>query len=106
MSHKKHVKTQVDEKWKSLSDFISNHCAIFLLSTSIALPFFANFNPIWHVVGVGVGGGHFYPLVLVGSNFVSRIFFKNFQTFFKNFQAFLEVKIDINRVILTPCPAH
>ena len=44
MSHKKHVKMQVDEKWKSLSDFISNHCAIFLLSTSIALPFFANFK--------------------------------------------------------------
>ena len=44
MSHKKHVKTQVDEKWKSLSDFISTHCAISLLSTSIALPFFANFK--------------------------------------------------------------
>ena len=44
MSHKKHVKTQVDEKWKSLSDFILTHCAISLLSTSIALPFFANFK--------------------------------------------------------------
>ena len=51
------------------------------------------FNPIWH------GRGFFYPLVLFGSDFVSWIFFKNFQTF-------LEVKIDINRVILTPCPAH
>ena len=44
-------------------------------------------------------GGHFYPLVLVGSDFVSWIFFKNFQTL-------LEVKIYINRVILTPCPAR
>ena len=26
--------------------------------------------------------------------------------FFKNFQTFLEVKIDMNQVILTPCPAH
>ena len=46
------------------------------------------------------GGDTFIPwLVLFGSNFVSRIFIKNFQ-------AFSNVKIDINRVILTPCPAH
>ena len=55
--------------------------------------FIYGFNPIWH------GRGYFYPLVLFGSDFVRWIFFKNFQTF-------LELKIDINRVILTPCPAH
>ena len=49
-----------------------------------------NLKPIWHG-----GGGIFYSLVLVGSDFVSWIFLKNFQTF-------LEVKIYINRVILTP----
>ena len=45
-------------------------------------------NPI----GQGRGGGdiYFYPLVLVGSDLVSWIFFKNFQTF-------LEVKIDTFR---------
>ena len=46
------------------------------------------FNPVWH------GTGHFYTFVLVGSDNVSCCFFKNFQTF-------LELKIDINRVILT-----
>ena len=50
-------------------------------------------NPVWH------GTGHFYPFVFVRSNFVSWIFFKSFQTL-------LEVKIEINRIILTPCPAH
>ena len=43
--------------------------------------------------------GHFYLNVFVRSDFVSWFFFKNFQTF-------LEVKIEINRVILTPCPAN
>ena len=51
------------------------------------------FNPIWH------GRGYFYPLDLFGSDFFSWIFFKNFQTF-------LEVKIDINWVILTFCQVH
>ena len=50
-------------------------------------------NPVWH------GTGHFYLYVFVRSDFVSLIFFKNFQTL-------LKVKIEINRVILTPCPAH
>ena len=50
-------------------------------------------NPNWHE------GRHFPPPVLFGPDFVSWIFTKNFQTF-------LEVKIDINRVNLTPCQAH
>ena len=50
-------------------------------------------NPNWHE------GGHFYLLVLFGSDFVSWILIKNFQIF-------LEVKIDINRVNLTPFWAH
>ena len=41
----------------------------------------------------------FYPVELVRSDLVSWFFFKNFQTF-------SEVKIDINWVILIPCPAH
>ena len=40
-----------------------------------------------------------YILVLFGSDFVSWIFIKNLKTF-------LEVKIDINRVNLTPCQAQ
>ena len=43
--------------------------------------------------------GTFTPLVILGLDFVSWICIKNFQTF-------LEVKIEINGVILTPCPAH
>ena len=43
------------------------------------------FKPIWH------GEGHFYPLVLVGSDYGSLIFFKIFQTF-------SEVKIYVNLV--------
>ena len=50
-------------------------------------------NPVKH------GTGHFPPWVFVKSHFVSWIFFKTFQTL-------LEVKIEINRVILTPCPTH
>ena len=50
-------------------------------------------NPNWHQ------RGHFSPLVLLGSDFVRWIFIKNIHTF-------LEVKIDINRVNLTPCKAH
>ena len=46
-------------------------------------------NPNWHEEG------YFYLLVLFGSDFVSWIFIKNFQTF-------LEVKIDINQINLTP----
>ena len=43
------------------------------------------FNPVWH------GTGHFYPYVFVWSDFVSWFFFK----------FLLEVRIEINRVILT-----
>ena len=50
-------------------------------------------NPNWHEAG------HFPPPVLFGSYFVSWFFTKNFGTF-------LEVKIDINRVNLTPWQAH
>ena len=50
-------------------------------------------NPIWH------GRGYFYPHVIFGSDFISWFFFKKFQTF-------LKVKIETNRVILTPYPAH
>ena len=53
----------------------------------------SNFNPVKH------GTGHFPPWVFVKSHFVSWFFFKTFQTL-------LEVKIEINRVILTPCPTH
>ena len=49
-------------------------------------------NPNWH------DGGHFPPIVLFESEFVSWIFIKNFKTF-------LEVKIDINLAILALCQA-
>ena len=48
---------------------------------------------------IGMRQGTFTPLVILGLDFVSWICIKNFQTF-------LEVKIDINRVNLTPCQAH
>ena len=43
-----------------------------------------------------------------GDTFISLFFFALFcqLIFFKNFQTILEVIIDINQVILTPCPAH
>ena len=44
-------------------------------------------------------GNTFISLSFFGSDFVNWIFIKNFQTF-------LEVKIDVNRVNLTPCWAH
>ena len=47
------------------------------------------FNPIWH------GSGHFYPLLLYESDFVSWFSLKISKPL-------LEVKIDINRVILSP----
>ena len=50
-------------------------------------------NPNWHE------GRYFSLLVLFGSDFVSWIFIKYFQTF-------LEMKIDINWVNLSPCEAH
>ena len=50
-------------------------------------------NPNWHA------GWYFYLLVLSGSDFVSWILIKNFQTS-------LEVKIDIKWVNMTPCQAH
>ena len=62
-------------------------------SNQVAFKFFWTFFPIWH------GRGYFYPLDLFGSDFVNVFFFVNFQTF-------MDVKIDINRIILTPCPAH
>ena len=43
--------------------------------------------------------GTFTYLLVLGLDFISWICIKNFQTF-------LEVKIDINRVNLTPCQAH
>ena len=48
---------------------------------------------------IGMREGTFYPLVLFGPDFVSWIFIKNSRKI-------LEVKIDINRVNLTPCQAH
>ena len=48
---------------------------------------------------IGMRQGTFTPLVISGWDFVSWICIKNFQTF-------LEVKIDINRVNLTPCQAY
>ena len=50
------------------------------------------FNPNWHEAG------HFSTSVVFGSDFVCWTFTKKFQT--------LEVKIDINRVNLTPWQAH
>ena len=47
----------------------------------------------------GTGQGIFIPFLFARSDFVSWIFFKNFQTL-------SEVKIEINQVILTPCSAH
>ena len=47
---------------------------------------------------IGMRQGTFTSLAILGLDFV-RICIKNFQTF-------LEVKIDINRVNLTPCQAH
>ena len=47
---------------------------------------------------IGMRQSIFTPLVILGLDFVSWIWIKNFQTF-------LEVKIDINRVNLTPCQA-
>ena len=44
-------------------------------------------------------GDIFIPLFLLDQILSADFFSKNFQTF-------LEVKIYINRVILTPCPAH
>ena len=43
--------------------------------------------------------GGFTSLIILGLDFFSRIFIKNFQTF-------LEVKIEINHDNLTPCQAH
>ena len=47
----------------------------------------------------GTGGDTFIPL-----SFLDQILSADF--FFKNFQTFFELKFDINRVILTPCPGH
>ena len=51
------------------------------------------FYPNWHK------GWYFYLLVIFGSDFLSWIFIKSFQTF-------LEVKIDINWVNLAPSQAY
>ena len=48
---------------------------------------------------IGMREGTIHPLVFFGSDFSSRIFITDFQTF-------LEVKIDINRVNLTPFSAY
>ena len=51
------------------------------------------FNPVWHK------GDIFIPLLHYESDFVSWFFPKSFQTF-------LEVKSDVNGLILTPYPVH
>ena len=48
---------------------------------------------------IGMRQGGFTSLIILGLDFVSWIFIKNFQTF-------LEVKIEINWDNLTPCQAH
>ena len=48
---------------------------------------------------IGMRQGGFTSLVILGLDFVSWIFIKNFQTF-------LEVKIQINQDNLTPCQAY
>ena len=48
---------------------------------------------------IGMRQGGFTPLIIFRLDFVSLIFFKNFQTF-------LEVKIGVNRDNLTPCQAY
>ena len=53
-----------------------------------------SYNPSSALALSGTGKDIFIPLSLSD------------QIFFKNFQTFLEVKIDTNWVILTPCPAH
>ena len=66
-----------------------------------------DFNPIDIIVKtanisltlIGMIQGTFTSLIILGLDFVSLICIKKFQTF-------LEVKIDINRVNLTPCQAH
>ena len=55
--------------------------------------------PLLHYVFVKKKSRYFYLLVLFGSDFVSWVFIKNFQTF-------LEVKINIYWVNLTPCQAY
>ena len=51
------------------------------------------FNPNWHE------GGHFQPPCPIWIRFCQL-------EFYQKFPIFLEVNIDINRVILTPCQAH
>ena len=48
---------------------------------------------------IGMRQGGFTPLIILGSDFVSWFFIKDFQTFG-------EVKIEINHDNLTPCQAH
>ena len=57
-------------------------------------PYIRSVNPNWHE------GGHF-PHPCLFWILVCQLSF-----FIKNFQFVLEVKIDINRVNLTPCHAH
>ena len=75
--------TNCEEKQKSFS---------YKLGIILALHYLI-LNPSWHEVG------HFYPFVILGLDFISRIFIKNFQTF-------LGVKIYINWANLIPCQAH
>ena len=62
-------------------------------TTILARDTIKSLNPIWH------GGDTFIPLSLL-DQILSADFFS------KRFQIFLEVKIYINRVILTPWQAH
>jgi hypothetical protein len=48
---------------------------------------------------IGMRQGGFTSIIILGLDFVSWLFIKNFETF-------LEVKIEINRDNLTPCQAH
>ena len=52
-------------------------------------------NPIWH----GGGEGYFYPPCLCWIRYCQLFLFQKFSKR-------LEVKIYINRVILTPCPVQ
>ena len=52
-----------------------------------------NLNPNWHEAG------HFYPPCDFGIGFCQLNLYQNFPNIWK-------VKIDMNQVILTPCPAY
>ena len=61
--------------------------------------YYQSINVDIYLTLIGMREGTFHSPVFFGSDFVSWVFIKNFKTF-------LEVKIDIDRVNLTPCQAH